>query len=123
MISEQKEAWVKQYRQDELKPVPGIKGKFKRYANPSKPGQRLISGLGRLEPGEDMGWHSHPEEEAFTVISGKGLVRWKINDQIFEAEISPGFSFYKEGGVPHQMVNTGDEPMVGVVAKVKVENE
>jgi mannose-6-phosphate isomerase-like protein (cupin superfamily) len=68
-----------------------------------------------------MGWHSHPEEEAFFVISGRGIVRWKVNDEIHEAEIGPNCAFYKVGGVPHQMVNTGSEPLVGVVAKVSVD--
>ena len=57
--------WVKEYKVEELASVPGIAGRFKRYADRSDTGQRLIHGLGRLEPGEDMGWHSHPEEEAF----------------------------------------------------------
>lgn len=121
-MADEKEVWVKQYRPEECVPMAGIKGRFKRYSNPSKPGQRLISALGVLAPFEDMGWHSHPEEEAFTVVSGNGLVRWKIDDQVFEATISPGFTFYKEGNVPHQMLNTGAEPLVGVVAKVRVED-
>ena len=113
--------WVKEYKEDELSPAPGIAGRFKRYVDGSKTGERLIHGLGRLEPGEDMGWHSHPEEEAFFVISGGGLVRWKVNDEVHEAEVGPNCAFYKVGGVPHQMVNTGSEPLVGVVAKVTVD--
>ena len=112
--------WVKEYKEDELSSVPGIAGRFKRYVDGSQTGERLIHGLGRLEPGEDMGWHSHPEEEAFFVISGRGMVRWKVKDQVHEAEIGPNCAFYKVGGVPHQMVNTGSEPLVGVVAKVTV---
>lgn len=119
-MDETKEVWVKQFREEELAPVPGIKGKFKRYANPSKPGQKLVAALGRLEPGEDMGWHSHPEEEIFFVISGNGLVRWKVGEEIHEAEIHPGCGFYKEGNVPHQMVNTSTEPLLGIAAKANV---
>lgn len=113
--------WVKEYKEEELSPAPGIAGRFKRYVDGSQTGERLIHGLGRLEPGEDMGWHSHPEEEAFFVISGRGTVRWKVNDEVHEAEVGPNCAFYKVGGVPHQMVNTGSEPLVGVVAKVTVD--
>ena len=113
--------WVKEYKDDELSPVAGIAGRFKRYVDSCDTGERLIHGLGRLEPGEDMGWHSHPEEEAFFVISGQGLVRWKENDEIHEAEVYPYCTFYKVGGVPHQMVNTGTEPLIGVVTKVSVD--
>ena len=110
--------WVREYKDDELLPAPGIAGRFKRYVDSRNTGERLIHGLGRLEPGEDMGWHSHPEEEAFFVISGWGVVRWKVNNEIHEAEVGPRYTFYKVGGVPHQMVNTGSEPLIGVVAKV-----
>lgn len=113
--------WVKEYNQNELSPAPGIAGRFKRYVDGVDTGERLIHGLGRLEPGEDMGWHSHPEEEAFFVISGHGVVRWEVNGEIHEAEVGPYSTFYKVGGVRHQMVNTGSEPMVGVVAKVIVD--
>ena len=65
-----------------------------------------------------MGWHSHPEEEVFVVISGVGIVRWEEDSLIKEAEVGPGYAFYKEGNVPHQMVNTGIEPLVGFVSKV-----
>ena len=57
-MNDEKEAWVKQYRPEECVPMAGIHGRFKRYSNPSKPGQRLISALGVLAPFEDMGWHS-----------------------------------------------------------------
>jgi mannose-6-phosphate isomerase-like protein (cupin superfamily) len=113
--------WVKEYKEEELSPAPEIAGRFKRYVDGSQTGERLIHGLGRLEPGEDMGWHSHPEEEAFFVIYGRGMVRWKVNDEVHEAEVGPNCAFYKVGGVPHQMVNTGSEPLVGVVAKVTVD--
>ena len=47
-------------------------------------------------------------------------MRWKVNEKIHEAEVGPYCTFYKVGGVPHQMVNTGPEPLIGVVAKVSV---
>lgn len=117
-MSKKKIVWVKEYRESELLPIEGIQGRWKRYVDPKETGWRLISGLGRLEPGEDMGWHNHPEEEVFVVISGIGLVRWEEDGQIMEAEVGPGYAFYKEGNVPHQMVNTGIEPLVGIASKV-----
>ncbi|MBU05784.1 MAG: hypothetical protein CL877_07525 [Dehalococcoidales bacterium] len=110
--------WVKEYKANDLLPVPGIKGRFKRYVDGRETGAHLIHGLGMLAPGEDMGWHDHPEEEVFFVISGCGVVRWKVDNEICEAMIGPYSAFYKVGGVPHQMVNTGSEPLIGVVAKV-----
>jgi quercetin dioxygenase-like cupin family protein len=121
-MDEGKEVWVKPFREEELGPVKGIKGKFKRFINPKKPGQRLVAGLGILAPGEDMGWHSHPEEEVFIAISGRGLVRWKVDGQLFEADLPPLCAFYKEGGIPHQMLNPGDEPFVGIFAKAALDD-
>jgi quercetin dioxygenase-like cupin family protein len=111
--------WVKGYNQDELSPVDGIAGTWKRYLDSGETGERLISGMGRLEPGEDMGWHSHPEEELFFVLEGQGIVRWEVDGQIHEARIGPQSGFYKVGNVSHQMVNTGSEPLVGIFAKVR----
>ena len=110
--------WVKHYDQDRLSPVDGIAGRWKRYVDAHEIGERLISGMGRLDPGEDMGWHSHPEEELFFVIAGHGVVRWEVDSIIQEAEIGPLSGFYKVGNVPHQMVNTGSEPLIGIFAKV-----
>jgi len=110
--------WVKHYDQDQLAPVDGIAGWWKRYIDAHEIGERLISGMGRLDPGENMGWHSHPEEELFFVIAGHGVVRWEVNSIIQEAEIGPLSGLYKVGNVPHQMVNTGSEPLIGIFAKV-----
>jgi uncharacterized RmlC-like cupin family protein len=44
-----------------------------------------------------------------------------LDDRIFEAEVFPGYAFYKEGNVAHQMLNPNDEPLVGVLAKVKLD--
>ena len=35
-------------------------------------------------------------------------------------EISPGFVFYRQGNVQHQMVNTVSKKFVGVVSKVSL---
>jgi quercetin dioxygenase-like cupin family protein len=114
--------WAKKYKEEELAPVPHmIAGRWKRYLDSSQSGERLISGLGCLDPGEDMGWHSHPEEELFFVLSGRGTVRWEVNGQVHEAEVEPGCAFYKVGHVPHQMVNPGSEPFIGVFFKVKTD--
>ena len=114
-----KVVWVKKYTQEELSSVDGIAGKWKRYLDSSETGERLISGMGRLEPGEDMGWHSHPEEELFFVLAGQGIVRWEVDGQIYESTVEPHVGFYKVGNVPHQMVNTGSEPLIGIFTKVR----
>lgn len=108
---------VKKLDLENLHSVPGIAGKFHRFIDSIPPRRKMIIGMGKLEPFEDMGWHSHPEEEVFIVIQGNGVVRWKINEEIFEVEVSPITAFYKQGNIPHQMVNTGDQEMIGIVVK------
>jgi quercetin dioxygenase-like cupin family protein len=117
-MAEAGQVWVRQYLIEELQPVQGISGRWMRYINGDETGLKLISGLGMLAPGEDMGWHSHPEEEMFYVLSGHGLVRWEQSGVIHEREVGPGFAFYKEGNIPHQMVNIGEDPFLGIFAKV-----
>ncbi len=45
--------WVKHYDQDRLSPVDGIAGRWKRYIDAHETGERLISGIGRLDPGSE----------------------------------------------------------------------
>ena len=40
--------WVKEYKANDLLPVPGIKGRFKRYVDGRETGAHLIHGLGML---------------------------------------------------------------------------
>jgi uncharacterized RmlC-like cupin family protein len=117
-MQENSQVWVRHFREEELHPIKGIAGKWNRYVNGDATGLKLISGLGMLSPGEDMGWHSHPEEEMFYVISGHGIVRWEQDGVIHEKEVEAGYAFYKVGNIPHQMENTGEEPFLGVFAKV-----
>ena len=117
-MSEREDVWVKSLGTDELGPVPGFKGVWKRYVNPGHESQKLIFAMGMLQPGEDAGWHAHPEEEVFYVLSGRGRALWRIGEEIYEAELAPGKAFFKRSGIPHQLENTGSEPLIGIACKV-----
>lgn len=112
-------AWVQNIEDVELKSVSWLAGKWRRIVDRSQAGQRgLIFTVGRLEPGEVADWHEHPEDEVFFVFRGRGVVRWRIGEQEFEAPVEPGSAFFKMGGIPHQMVVVGDEALIGIGCKV-----
>ena len=114
------QVWVRAWDESQLHPIDGIAGSWNRFVHPSPENGGLIAGLGRLEPGEAMGYHQHSDSEVFYVLRGRGEAHWRVADQEHTAELKPGVAFYKVGGIPHQMINTGDEPLVGFVAKVDV---
>ncbi len=77
----------------------------------------MIFGMGRLEPGEEVG-HAHDEEELFYVLSGHGEATWEEDGETHRAELKPGVAFYKTSHVYHTMRNMGQEPLVGLAFKV-----
>jgi quercetin dioxygenase-like cupin family protein len=113
------DAWVQAIEDVELKEVPWLSSRWRRIVDLSQEGKRgLIFAVGRLEPGEVADWHEHPEDEVFFVFKGRGVVRWRIDDREFEAQVAPGSAFFKTGGIPHSMEVIGDEPLIGVGCKV-----
>jgi quercetin dioxygenase-like cupin family protein len=112
------QAWVRFWDRSELHPISGIAGTWNRFVDASPENGGLVAGLGRLAPGEAMGYHAHPESEVFYILEGEGKACWKIADEEYEAALTPGVAFYKVGGIPHTMINTGSKDLVGFVAKV-----
>jgi quercetin dioxygenase-like cupin family protein len=111
-------AWVKTVSSKDLAPLAGLQGRWGRYLKPSAESRGMIFGLGELLEGEVAGWHEHPEPELFFVLEGRGEARWKADGQERRAELVPGVAFYKHGGISHQMVNLGSQPLRGVFFKV-----
>jgi mannose-6-phosphate isomerase-like protein (cupin superfamily) len=111
-------SWVKEIREDELAPVAMMaQGTWKRYVSVEDDGRGMIFGMGRLEPGEEVG-HAHDEEELFYVLSGHGEATWEQDGETHRAELKPGVAFYKTSHVYHTMRNIGQEPLVGLAFKV-----
>mgnify|MGYP005844885131 CR=1 FL=1 len=112
------DVWVRTLSQDELRPIPGLQGRWRRYVDATEANRGMIFGMGVLQPGEVAGWHEHEEPEVFFVLSGQGEARWRADGQDHRADLRPGVAFFKVGHIPHQMVNTGGEPLTGVFFKV-----
>jgi uncharacterized cupin superfamily protein len=90
---------------------------WKRFVSLEEDGRGMIFGMGRLEPGEEVG-HAHVEEEVFYVLHGHGEATWEENGVTHRAELKPGVAFYKTSHIAHTMRNTGQEPLVGLAFKV-----
>jgi mannose-6-phosphate isomerase-like protein (cupin superfamily) len=110
--------WVREIREDELEPVDSVpRGMWKRYVSTEDDGRGMVFGMGRLEPGEEVG-HAHVEEELFFVVKGHGEATWVVDGERHRAELRPGVAFYKTSHIQHTMRNTGQEPLVGIFCKV-----
>lgn len=112
-------AWVRRLTPEALAPVAGLQGRWRRLVGPDVANRGMIFGMGELGPGEVAGWHEHPDPEVFLVLEGIGEARWREDEVEKKAELSPGAAFFKVGGVPHQMVNLGSEPLRGVFFKIE----
>ncbi|MCK9494365.1 MAG: cupin domain-containing protein [Dehalococcoidia bacterium] len=83
----------------------------------------LVSGDGHtlcrfeLAEGGVVPEHTHPHEQAGTVITGR--VRFRIGDR--EAEVVPGDSYLIPGDVPHSAVALEASVLIEVFAPVREE--
>jgi|SRR5690606_10531352 len=99
---------------DETNPIEMLPGVTRRT---------LVSGDGHtlvrfeLAEGGEVPEHTHPHEQAGTVIVGR--VRFRIGDR--EAEVSPGDSYLIPGNVPHAAVALEASVLVEVFAPVREE--
>ena len=71
--------------------------------------ERLLLGLNCLEPGQAQHVHSHDDQDKFYfVLEGAG--EFTVGD---ETQIAgPGITVWAAAGVPHGVVNRGDERLV-----------
>ncbi|MDY3037626.1 MAG: cupin domain-containing protein, partial [Eubacteriales bacterium] len=63
-----------------------------------------------VNPGEELPFHSHDNEEAYFVLQGTGLMRLGSYDE--DIQLEPWLSVFMPGGEPHYTKNTGNEPLV-----------
>ena len=86
----------------------------KRLVHPDTVGsQNLGLSVVFMNPGEEIVQHRHPNEEAYYVIQGKGLMYLENHRDI---ALEPHFCIYIAGMVKHGQKNTGDEPLVIMAA-------
>lgn len=70
--------------------------------------RHLSLGLNETAVGSRIPEHVHPEqEEAMFILSGRG----KFRILGAEYDVGPGTALFAPPGVPHELVNTGDEPI------------
>jgi mannose-6-phosphate isomerase-like protein (cupin superfamily) len=72
--------------------------------------------LAVLEPGADIGLHTHADddEELYIVVSGTGVMT--LDGEEFE--VGPGHVVLNRPGGTHALRNTGEEPLRLVVVEV-----
>lgn len=76
---------------------------------PEEPPHRIS--FYRVLPGERCTLHVHTgKEESWLLVAGTGLVR--IGDDLYEVSI--GDALVTPAGTPHELVNTGKEPLLFV---------
>jgi len=74
---------------------------------------KLMLGICTIMPGEEHGWHTHPdnEEEVNYIIEGRGLIVWKDrNNNERRKEVTTGDVIFTPGRIPNKQLNIGNEP-------------
>ena len=91
-----------------------IGGCIKRLVHPQTTGsENLQMAIVYMAPGEEVYYHRHPNEEAYFVVSGEGVLTMEGHPDI---ELKKYVTVYVPSNVPHGQKNTGDEPLVLVTA-------
>lgn len=89
----------------------GVGGLCKRIVHPSINGSKHVGvTVCFVNPGEELPFHSHDNEEAYFVLQGTGLMRLGSYDE--DIQLEPWLSVFMPCGEPHYTKNTGNEPLV-----------
>jgi quercetin dioxygenase-like cupin family protein len=63
----------------------------------------LTTGVCEIEPGGELGLHTHPPLEVYYFLEGTGVVTLGSQDHA----VRPGSTVYIPGGLPHRIYNDG----------------
>ena len=82
---------------------------------------RLLEGLlffahAVLKPGKEIETHVDPYEEVYYLLSGRGVMT--VGDE--SREVTAGDAIWLPCGVPHRLINDGDEDCVILVAAAEI---
>ena len=81
-------------------------------ATPSRGAKEIEAWFSTMAPGAETPLHVHDSEEIVVVLRGRGKVRVQDTWEPLEAPCT----LIAPRGVPHQIVNTGDDPLEAVAA-------
>jgi len=77
--------------------------------------EHILFGYCVYEPGRGSQWHSHEEEDAFFIISGRGIMYYEKDGEEHALPLLPGDAIFS-GYLPNYVTNDGDEDLVMVYA-------
>lgn len=90
----------------------GVGGLCKRMVHPLINGSKNLGiTVAYINPGEELPFHSHDNEEAYFVIQGNGLMKLgSYPDE--DIQLEKNMSVFMPEGELHYTKNTGNEPLV-----------
>jgi uncharacterized RmlC-like cupin family protein len=78
----------------------------------------LWAGVTEVHPHVSSGRHHHGElETVIYVVSGRGKIRWWVDDQEYEEDVEPGDFIFVPPYVPHQEINPADTVSQWVIVR------
>jgi mannose-6-phosphate isomerase-like protein (cupin superfamily) len=91
-----------------------IGGCVKRLVHPATTGsENLGLSIVFMSPGERVVKHRHPNEEAYFIVSGTGMMTLEDHPDI---QLEKNMAIYIPSNAEHSQENTGDEPLVLIAA-------